>query len=218
LLAAALAGCGGSSQGNGVASKTPAEILASAKILADAASSVHVYGSIQSGGSPLTLNLYLQAGRGARGQLTENGYAFEIIQRHHIVYIKGSSGFYSHIAGPTAAQLLQGRWLKVSSPGTNLAALASLTDLHQLLDSLLSDHGQVVKGKRGVLGGHGVLAIRDPSEGGTLYVATTGPPYPVEVTKGGAASGSISLDDWNMPVTVLAPQYSIDVARVETPR
>ncbi len=57
FLALALAGCGSSSQGNGVARKTPNEILAGAKVLADAASSVHVSGSIVSSGSPITLDL-----------------------------------------------------------------------------------------------------------------------------------------------------------------
>jgi len=73
FLVAALAGCGGASSGNGVAAKGPSEILASAKVLADTASSVHVSGSIVSGGSPLTFNLHLLASKGVAERSRRTG-------------------------------------------------------------------------------------------------------------------------------------------------
>ncbi len=104
-LLAALAGCGGSSSsGNGLAQKSPAEILAATKVAADSASSVHVSGSLVSDGTPITLDMDLIAGKGGRGQLSQNGLSFELIQLGGTVYIKGSSGFYSHIGGKAAAR------------------------------------------------------------------------------------------------------------------
>src|SRR5260370_301230 len=80
-------GCGGgssssssSSAGNGVQDKSPADILAATKVASDAARSVHVSGSIVSGGSPITLDMNLLAGKGGRGQLSESGLSFELIQ------------------------------------------------------------------------------------------------------------------------------------------
>src|SRR5271163_3156322 len=140
LAATALTGCGGSGQGNGVAAKTPNEIVAGAKILADAAKSVHVEGSIRSASSPVAIDLTLLAGKGGRGQLSENGLSFELIQIHGTVFIKGSTAFYRHIAGPAAAQLLQGRWLKARASSGSLASLASLTDLGKLVDMTLPVH------------------------------------------------------------------------------
>ena len=150
VLAAALTGCGSSgssSKGNGIEGKTPTEIVAAAKVLADSANSVHVAGSIQSGGSPITLDLHLLASKGGRGQLSENGLSFELIQIHGNVFIKGSPAFYRHVAGPTAAQLLQGRWLKAPASTGNLASLASLTDLRQLMDTTLVQHGTLSEGR-----------------------------------------------------------------------
>jgi hypothetical protein len=215
LLASMLLGCGSSSQGNGIAEKTPGEILASAKVLADDASSAHVFGSITSAGSPIALNLYLHAKRG-RGEISENGLPFELIRVADDVYIKGSNAFYRHIAGPTAAQLLQGRWLKASATSGSLASVGSLTDLRQLVDATLTGHGALVKGPTTTVAGRRVIALTDPSEGGTLYVATTGPPYPVEVTKGGAAAGQILFDDWNDPVLVTPPADAIDITKLES--
>jgi hypothetical protein len=216
LLASALAGCGSSTQGNGIAAKTPNEIVARAKILADAASSVHVSGSIVSSGTRITLDLNLLAGKGGRGQLSESGLSFELIQIHGTAYIKGSPAFYRHVAGQAAAQLLQGRWLKAPASGGNLVSLASLTDLRQLVDTTLTAHGALTKGASTTVNGQKVLGVTDTSKGGTLYVATTGPPYPIEVTKGGAGSGRIVFDQWNQPVSVTAPTSAIDITQLQS--
>jgi hypothetical protein len=215
LLASALAACGSSSQGNGVASKTPSEILADAKALADSASAVHVSGSLVSAGTPITLDMHLVANRGGRGRVSENGLGFEVIQIHGTVYIKGSSAFYRHVAGPAAAQLLRGRWLKASASNASLGSLASLTDLHQLLDTTLTEHGALVKGAVTTVNGRKVIGLTDNSKGGTLYVAATGPPYPIEVTKGGTGGGTIVFDNWNQAVAVTAPADAIDIAQLQ---
>jgi len=214
LLAAAITGCGGSSDGNGIAHKTPTEIVASAKVLADSATSVHVSGSILSGSSPITLDMYLLASKGGRGQLSENGLSFSLIQIHGNVFIKGSPAFYRHVAGATAAQLLQGRWLKAPASTGNLASLASLTDLRQLMDTTLAAHGPLVKGASTTVDGRKVLGVTDTSQGGTLYVATTGPPYPIAVTKNGSGAGRVVFDDWNGPVSVTAPANTIDITQL----
>ena len=59
-----------------------------------------------------------------------------------------------------------------------------------------------------------MLAITDTSRGGTLYVATTGPPYPVAVTKAGTSSGRVLFTNWNAPVSVLAPTNAIDITQL----
>src|ERR1700744_788801 len=82
LLAVALAACGGSSSssGSGVADKSPAAILAATKAAAHSAKSVHVAGSIVSGSSPITLDMQLLAGKGGRGQLSQDGLSFELVE------------------------------------------------------------------------------------------------------------------------------------------
>jgi hypothetical protein len=217
LLTAALAGCGGSSSsGNGVADKTPAEILAATKVAADSANSVHVAGSIVSNGSPITLDVHLLAGKGGRGQLSENGLAFELIQTGGTVYIKGSAAFYKHIGGTAAAQLLQGKWLKAPASSSDFASLSQLTDLRQLVDQTLSNHGSLSKGATTTVNGQKVIAVTDKTKGGTLYIATTGKPYPVEISKGGSGGGKINFDSWGSAVTVSAPANAIDVAQLQS--
>jgi hypothetical protein len=216
LVAVPLAGCGSSSSaGNGVASKTPAEIVAAAKAAADGASSVHVSGSIVSAGSPITLDLELVSGKGGRGQISEGGLSFNLILLDGTAYISGSPAFYSHFGGPAAAQLLEGKWLKAPSRTGNFSTLGSLTNLSELLDTALTDHGTLAKGPTTTLGGAHVLSITDVAHGGTMYVSTTGRPYPLEITKSGAGGGTISFDRWNAAVTLAAPKDAIDLAQLE---
>jgi hypothetical protein len=218
LVACVLAGCGGSSSssGNGVADKTPTEILAATKAATATATSVHVSGSIVSDKSPITLDMSLLAGKGGRGQLSENGLAFELIQIGGTVYIKGSSAFYKHIGGSAAAQLLEGKWLKAPSSDSNFASLSQLTDLRQLVDQTLANHGSLKKTGTTTVNGQKVVGVTDTSKGGTLYIATTGKPYPIEISKDGSGGGKITFNRWNGDVTVAAPKNAIDVAQLQS--
>jgi hypothetical protein len=219
LMATVLGGCGssssGSSSGNGIASKAPAEIVALAKVAADGASSVHVAGSIVSGGSPITLDLELLAGKGGRGRISENGLSFNLIQVGGTAYISGSPAFYSHFGGPAAAQLFQGKWLKAPTSNGSFSTLGSLTNLSQLVESALASHGTLLKGATSTVNGQQVIAVTDASHGGTLYVATTGKPYPIQVRKSGASGGKILFDRWNAPVPLVAPKNAIDLSQLQ---
>jgi hypothetical protein len=219
LVTVALGGCGssgGDSSSNGIESKTPAEILAAATAAADSASSVHVSGSIVSAGSPITLDLELVSGKGGRGQISEGGLSFNLIQVDDTAYISGSPAFYSHFGGPAAAQLLEGKWLKAPATSGSFSSLGSLTDLNQLLNTALSDHGALSKGPTTTIDGQRVLSVSDASHGGTLYVATTGKPYPIEISKAGKTGGKITFSDWNAPVTLEAPKDAIDLSQLES--
>lgn len=214
LLCSLLSGCGGSSGGNGVASKSPAQIVAAARAAAARASSVHVAGSIVSGGSPITLDMHLLAGHGGRGRLTASGLGFELIQLGPTVYVKGSPELYSHVGGPAAAQLLQGRWLKAPTDSGEFSAIASLTDLNKLLGSDVPDPRALSKGHARTVAGTPAIPVTDAAKGETVYVATTGSPYPVELAKTGKGGGRVVFDRWNQPVVLVAPANAIDITRL----
>jgi hypothetical protein len=206
-------GCGSSSSGNGVASKSPEQILAASKAAADAAGSAHVSGSIVTGGGPIGLNLSLSSG-GGRGQLSLAGLGFELIQTGATVYIKGSAALYRHIAGAEAAKLLQGRWLKAPSSAPEFASIASLTNLHGLVDATLADHGALTKLPPATVEGQSVVGLRDAAIGETIYVATSGKPYPVQVARSGSGGGTVHFDSWNTPVSIAPPANSIDLSQL----
>ena len=155
-------------------------------------------------------------GKGGRGQISEGGLSFNLILLDGTAYISGSPAFYSHFGGPAAAQLLEGKWLKAPASSGTFSSLGSLTDLDQLLSTALSDHGALAKGPTTTIDGQQVLSVTDASHGGTLYVATTGKPYPIEISKSGKTGGKISFGSWNAPVTLAAPKDAIDLSQLES--
>jgi hypothetical protein len=216
IVAATIAGCGGgSSSGNGIADKSPTQILAATKQVSDAAKSVHVSGSLVSGGTPITIDVDLIAGQGGRGKLSQNGLAFELIEVANTVYIKGSSSFYQHIGGSAAAQLLQGKWLKAPASSSGFASIGQLTNLRQLVDQTLADHGTLSKSGTTTINGQKVVGVTDKTKGGTLYIAAIGKPYPMQISRNGAGTGTITFDRWNEHVTLAAPANAIDIAQLQ---
>jgi hypothetical protein len=216
IALAVLTGCGKSATANGVATKPAAEVVAAAKAAADGANSVHVSGSLVSNGSPVTLDLDLLAGQGGRGRVSEAGLAFELIHVGETVYLKGSPAFYQHLAGATAAQLLQGRWLKAPATVGSFASLASLTDLRRLVDMALAINGTPARTGTATVGGQKAVGVTNGSKSGTLYIAATGQPYPIAVTEGGASNGRITLDRWNEPLSLTPPANAIDVTKLQS--
>jgi hypothetical protein len=218
-LVATLSGCGGSSQrGNGVATKTPAQIVALAQAAVAGAATVHVAGSIVSDGKPISIDMELVAGKGGEGRIVLEGLSIDLVNADGALYIKGGSAFYSRFVGARAAGLLQGKWLKGSADGEAMAPLASLTDLLKLLDSTLADHGTLSRGPDATVDGQKAVGLTDPAQGGTLYVAATGVPYPLEIVKPGAAGGRVVFDRWNRPVTLTPPAGAINIKQLQSAR
>jgi hypothetical protein len=216
LTAALLSGCGGQSNAakpNDEASKPATRVLADAKAAATSASSAHVSGSIKSSGTPITLDLSTARGKGAKGSMSTNGLAFDLVRIGNTLYIRGSDAFYKHFAGAAVAQLLHGKWLKAPATKGRLRSLAPLTSLGALFAGISTHHGKLVNDGKTTYKGQDVVAIRDTSDNSKLYVAATGKPYPVAIAGGRKSqSGSIAFDDWNKSVSLSAPSGAIDIS------
>jgi hypothetical protein len=216
LVAGPISACGSSSpSSNGVASKSPGAIISAADTAITGVKSVRVSGSIVSGGSRITLDLSLAAGKGGRGQMSENGLGFQMVVLDQTVYIDGSPAFWRHFGGAAAAQLFQGKWLKAPANGS-FASVALLTNVHELFTQLLSSHGTLAKGATTTVDGQKVVAIKDTTKNATLYVATTGKPYPVEIVKTGSGGGRVLFDRFNQSVSVTAPANAIDLSKLQS--
>jgi len=215
-LALALAGCGGSSSpgGNGVAAQPPARIVALATTAALAAASVHVAGSILSDGEPISLNMKLDAEKGGQGQVTLGDLSIDLVNVDRAVYVKAGSAFYSRFAGPAAARVLQGKWLRGSNASGPLASFTSLTELRKLLSGTLTGHGALSRSATITVSGQQAVGVTDAAGGGTLYVASTGTPYPLEIVKRGAGAGKLIFDRWNQPVSLAVPPNPVNLAQL----
>jgi hypothetical protein len=188
-------------------------VFADATVAATTARSAHVVGRLESDGRPLTLDLFTVRGKGATGSASRNGLRFDIVRIADTVYIRGSNAFLKRFANAAVAQLLRGRWLKAPATRGRLSSLARLTSLGALFAGIRSRHGKLVNRGTTTYAGQQVVAIRDTSDGSTLYVAALGQPYPVAIVGGRAGqSGTITFDDWNASVSLAAPKNAIDLS------
>lgn len=219
VAAALLAGCGGhgksSAKPNGEASKPAARVFDDAKAAAIGARSAHVSGNIVGVGMRVTLDLDMLRGKGAKGSMSTDGLQFDLVRIGNAAYIRGSDAFYKHFAGAAVAQLIHGKWVKVSTTQPRFRSLAPLTSLGLLFAQVSAGHGKLANDGKTTYRGQQVVAIRDTSDNSKLYVAATGKPYPVAIvgSKKGQ-SGTISFDDWNKSFSVSAPQGAIDISKL----
>jgi hypothetical protein len=213
---AALAGCGGSSHGSGIASKPPRAIVQAAQTAAEAASSAHVVGTITRPTGSETFDIEILAGKGAHGSVSVEGASFSLIETAGTVYMKGNAAFYTRVGGAEAAKLLNGKWIKAPASEARFAPLLKLTDLHGLVSSSLAGHATLHSVGTRVVNRTPVVGVTDPALGETVYVATNGTPYPVEITKTGTNSGTITFGSWNGSVLLVPPAHAIDVAALQS--
>jgi hypothetical protein len=217
LAAVFLGGCGSgkSEQPNGEASRPAAAVFADARSAATQASSAHVSGSITSAGTPITLDLHLARGKGAKGSMSVNGLDFDLVRIGDTAYIHGSDKFWEHFAGPGIAQLLHDKWIKASVVQGRFRSLRPVTSVGLLFATVAAGHGKLVNDGKTSYKGRDAVAIRDTSDDSKLYVAATGKPYPLAITGGkDARSGTITFGDWNASVSVSAPQDAIDISQL----
>jgi hypothetical protein len=209
----ALAGCGGSSSGSGIASESPQKILNDSLAAANSLKSVHAAGTVNSGSQHITLDIQLVGGKGGQGQITLGGLSFKLVGLNHFAYMQAPPAVWEKAGAPaSAAKQLQGKWLRTPATG-QFGSIASLTDLHTLFKQLLTQHGKKLKtGGESTVAGRKVVAVK--SDQGTLYVASTGKPYPVELDKPGSDGGKIDFDRFNEAVSLSAPTNTIDLPSV----
>ena len=218
LTTAFLAGCGGSGKSakpNHEESMPALRVLADAKSAATEARSAHVSGNIVSDGTPISVDLTMARGKGAKGSMSTNGLRFDLVRIGDTAYIHGSDEFWKHFAGAGIAQLLHDRWIKASVAQGRFRSLAPLTSLGLLFGKVASSHGTLVNDGKASYRGQPVVVIRDTSDGSRLYVAATGPPYPVAITgRGKSRSGTITFGDWNRSVSLSPPKDAIDISQL----
>ena len=201
---------------NGIASLSGSEILAKANAAAKAATSVTVVGTVPQGGSD-SVSIDMAIGKDvADGTITVKNVTVQIRLTGGKTYINAPAALFNKMggdAGKVAGGVLGGKWFEVPSTGSvadSFKGLENIANKDTLFSSLLSaSKSPTVKGTDTVLGQPAVI-LTGPN-GGTLAVATTGEPYPLQVKAKEGSAGSVDFKDWNVPVDVQAPTDLVDL-------
>jgi hypothetical protein len=223
---AAAAETGGASTAapNGIETKSAQEILDASLAAANKASSVTAKGAITQSGQEFKLDL--QVGQeAAQGSITAQGVSVDIKVLAGKTYFKLSGDAFAKIAGqgdsPEVAEaisaLLGDKWLVAPDEASagQLGSLGQFGQKDELLKGILTPEGNATVKGTGEVNGQPVVLLESSDGTGTLAIATTGEPYPLQIKGGeGADGGQIDFTDWNAPVNVTAPTDVVDIGQL----
>jgi hypothetical protein len=217
LLAIAVGACGGG--GGGLASKPPATILRESSRAAGSLRSVHIAGTISKNGTLVGLDLRLRAGVGAEGWVAESSKRIQMVVDRGTVYISAAPSFWTSYGNATVARLMKGRWLKAAATG-NYATFAQFGSLRDIFGAMFKQHGRLAKTGTRTIRGTKAIGLRDERQGGVVYVALSGKPYPLELANAGgrgkgSTSGRLTFSDFNAKLTIEPPRHAIDLQQLQ---
>ncbi|MEU6891724.1 hypothetical protein ABZ934_07955 [Streptomyces sp. NPDC046557] len=211
-LTVTVTGCGGGEdpdKGTNGVGKLPADqIEAKAKAAASAASSVHLSGSVVTGGKTFTLDMRLK-GDGGSGEVKSQQDTFQVLRIGEQLYLKANAAFWGK---SDSAGKLGDKFVKVPQSDPTYKQFRGFTDMHVLLDGLLGLDGKLTKAAYGKVGhGRVVPVLANGGKGGRLSVSLEGTPYPLLMERAGGA-GRVQLGDWgqNFPLTAPAEDQTVD--------
>lgn len=197
------------------ASTTPDQWVAASLTAAKAASTVHITGVMSLTGQRLSLDLRLVAGKGASGRIVVGKQRIDIVQLGGFAYFRAGGGYWRHYGGSLAAELFAGRWVKVRTSMPGFSSFTSLTNMSSFFAGMFNSHGALSLGGTRRIGGTPAIGIIDSSQGGgTLWIASTGTPYPLRVTQTGGP-GYIGFGSWDAPVKLTAPKNPVDLSKLK---
>jgi hypothetical protein len=214
VAAGVLVGCGSTDddesagpQPNGVAELEPDQILAKSKAAAKAASSVHLKGTVKGSSGGTAIDLKYEGDAGTVGTVTLNGQSMQIVVVGEDVFFKAAKDTWTELTGDDrAAELIGGRWVKIPARAPGFEAVTTLASFNRLVDEALSPDSTLTKTDIKTVRGMKVVGLVEEAspDNGTLYVATEGEPYPVQV-QGDTGEGALDFLEWNEPVDLQAP-------------
>jgi len=219
-----IAGCGGGgASDNGVAGKSAQDILNDAATALSSAQSVHLAGiapattASAATGNTGAVNIDVKLSRtgDADGTIKVQGANVRIIVVKGAIYLK-SKQLFEQVGGAQAAALLDDNWVKLSvtAPGASqiTSGIGQLTDFTKLADNLRHPTGTVSKGGQATINGQSAIAVSDSQS--TLYVATTGKAYPLQVQSKSDSSQKLNFTEYDQNLSVTAPGGALDISQL----
>ncbi|WP_250005532.1 hypothetical protein [Actinoplanes sp. M2I2] len=202
--------------GNGVEALEAQQILDKAKAALKKAGSFHMKGDIVTDGSKMGLDFKTGNGE-VIGKLSMGGPSVELLEVAKKRYIRPDAAFWSMSGGgkeqgEQMAKLVGDRWVAVKATDKNTADMFGFSDI----DSMLNADGKVTKGAAKDINGRPAIGLVDNSQdGGTLYIATTGEPYPLRIESKNAAEGGLDFTEFGEKFPDIKAPAPADVVDIE---
>jgi hypothetical protein len=200
--------------GNGMVGLPAEEVLAKATDAARRSTSVRIKGQVVQRGKTAGLDLRLKGAEGGVGTVTFESREFHLVRVGRDLYVTGGPGAFAALG--RAGRLVEGKPVRVSASDPRFTEVVGFTDLHRIFALLLKPAPGLSKGEQMDVNGRHALALRNAAgRGGTLWVATSGTPYPLRLdappSAGVGVSGVLDFLEYGAPVALTPPAGAVDL-------
>jgi hypothetical protein len=195
-------------QTNGLERRSAAQVEQEAAAALRAANSVHVTARGRFEGKPARLDLRIQ-GDSSTGTLGLKGAQLKVTVIGDDAYLKADQRSWKTLGAPPAAQRrLHDRWVKVAAKQLDLEGFA--------IDSLaasMTQHDSPLEPtvQQATLAGNKVVVL-SLQDGSKLYVANTGPAYPLRADCKGADAARLDFTEYGADFHITAPSTFMDLS------
>jgi hypothetical protein len=206
------AGCGGGgSSSSALAGLSAKQVLSKAVSDLKSASSFHMAGTVNQGGS-IRVDLTYSRGTGCKGTLGIGSKgSVSLLVIGGTAWLKPDHAYWTSYAGSSASSviaLIGGKYLKAATSNSNVSGLAQLCNANSLASSFTSPK-DIVKGGTSTINGQQALALKDPAKSSAMYVTDTTIPQILRVTSiRSGSSGRIDFTRYGNAVTLTPPPAS----------
>jgi len=199
---------------NGVATKSAPAIVDAAGAALVSAHTFEIQATSAGSGTPATLTFKIEGKNLGEGTFVTSSLSFQAEELHGTDYFR-SQTLWSQVGGPTLQGALGYRWVYISassSTATELTAVfGTLTSPPTVAKQLTKDAQTSVRGKVGTVDGQPVISVTEP-KAGTIYVATTGKPYPLRWEQGSV--GRVVFSNFGAHFNIEAPKGAVNLAAI----
>ncbi|MFJ4679879.1 MULTISPECIES: hypothetical protein [unclassified Kitasatospora] len=181
------------------------------------AGAVRTAGTLSTQGARIRVDLRLNAAGDCTGTLGQLGVgSFEVVKAGPQLWVRPDQEFWQTHGGSAMSDRVGDRYLRTTSDNPDFAEITELCDLTALADRLGSAGSGVTRGEPATVQGRPALALSGGSGTGTLYVATTGAPVPLELEQD---TGKVEFSEFGTPVpsATPGPDQSLDLDQLESP-
>jgi hypothetical protein len=206
---AVLTGCSSSSSSaaaaNGVESKPGTEVLAAALAAADSQTSVRMVTKGKRDNLPFAVDMRIRRGGGASGNVWIGAEKLSIVTTATDVFVKADEAYWKTLMEAKYATAIGTMWVKAPVTSSTFAPYALFGDFDGLLGTYLRPDGVATRGDVSTI--VTTPAVPVVSSQGSVWVAATGTPYPVQVDT--PSTGDITrFGEWGSAVDVPVPSLA----------
>jgi hypothetical protein len=184
----------------------PPQLVQAARDAFARASSVHVAGTAVRGQDAYVLDVRLAGEAGGTATIETSGQTVDVTRIGDVAYVGGDLPFWRSVTGnETQARRMVGSYVRTRVSDPNFGGFVGFTQPSTYAAVLPEPAAPATPADPTTIRGAPVVGVRDTA-GTTLYVAATGPAYPVRLD--GLTSGQVvflDFADYGSPVRLQAP-------------